>query len=61
MNSGGAGSAEVGQSPAPVDALDADEHDEFEWFRAGRRQNFTAYSNIASWSKGQGYMNRSST
>ena len=35
MYNGGAGSAAPTHSPAPVDAFDADEHDEFEWFRAG--------------------------
>lgn len=33
MYNGGAGSGAL-QSPAPVDAFDADEHDEFEWFNA---------------------------
>lgn len=35
MYNGGAGSCAPAHSPAPVDAFDADEHDEFEWFNAG--------------------------
>lgn len=37
MYRGGAGSAAPAHRPAPVDAFDADEHDEFEWFSAGTR------------------------